>query len=160
MGSALAEPKGPRPAARKLALAGTILVVGLGSVGLRHLRNLRALGQTELAAHHTGLGTLPADDAHVPVYTDLASALAARPVAVVVANPTALHLPTALAAARAGAHVFIEKPLSHAALDVSALRTEVERRNLVAQVGFQFRYHPTLRRVKAWLLDGAIGRVV
>ena len=67
---------------------------------------------------------------------------------------------TALAAARAGAHLLVEKPLSHSLDGVAELAAEVERRGLVALVGFQYRFHPGLRRVKEWLEDGAIGEVV
>jgi len=143
------------------AARGTVLVVGLGSAGQRHLDNLRALGHADVAAMRTGLGTRPLEDSDgARLHRDLGAALAQEPLAVVVANPTALHLGTALDAARAGAHVFVEKPVSHRAEGVAALRDEVGRRGLVAQVGFQFRFHPTLRTVKAWIERGAVGRVV
>ena len=143
------------------ALRGTILVVGLGSIGQRHLANLRLLGHQALAAVRTGLGTRPVEIGEgVAIHRDLDAALAGEPLAVVVANPTALHLDTALLAARAGAHLFVEKPLSHSREGVAALRAEVHQRRLAAQVGFQFRFHPTLRQARAWIRAGAIGRVV
>jgi predicted dehydrogenase len=95
-----------------------------------------------------------------PEEYDLGRALAARPRAVLVCNPSALHLPVALAAVRAGAHVLVEKPLSHSLDGVDELAAEVRARGLVALVGFQYRFHPGLRRVKAWLEEGALGAVV
>jgi predicted dehydrogenase len=146
----------PLPEAR---LTGSILVVGLGSVGLRHARNLRALGH-DVLVQRSGLGTLAHEDLGVRQHRDLDSALAARPVAAIVANPTSMHLETALRLARAGTHLLVEKPLSHEAHGVAELRQLVEEKQLVAQVGFQLRFHPTLQRVKAWIDEGAIGRVV
>jgi predicted dehydrogenase len=140
--------------------ARTILVVGVGSVGLRHLRNLRVLGHGKLAAQRTGLGTLPVEDEDVTLHRDLDAALESRPLAAIVTNPTSMHLETALRAAKAGAHLFIEKPLSHSAAGVPGLRNQIGSSHLVAQVGFQFRFHPTLARVKGWLEEGAVGRVV
>ena len=91
---------------------------------------------------------------------DLASVLAHRPRAVLVCNPTSLHVPTALAAVRAGAHLFLEKPVSHDLEGVADLLAEVRARDLVVLVGFQYRFHPGLRRVREWLLAGEVGEVV
>src|SRR5262245_32095585 len=106
------------------AVPSAILVVGLGSIGQRHLANLKTLGCHNLAVYRTGHGSVGARDAEVPIHQDLDSALGARPSAVVVANPTSLHVETAIAAARAGAHLFIEKPLSHSMTGVAELRAE------------------------------------
>jgi predicted dehydrogenase len=136
------------------------LVAGAGSIGTRHLTNLRALGCHDLRLYRTSLRPRLGTPADVPVERDLAAALGRRPRAFLVCNPTALHVPVALAAARAGCHLFIEKPLSHSMDGVEELQTEVERRGLVALVGYQFRFHPAIRQVREWLTSGAIGDVV
>jgi predicted dehydrogenase len=139
---------------------GPFLVAGSGSIGRRHVENLRRLGATEATLFRTGRRDPAAPAVDAPEEYDLDRALAARPRAVLVCNPSALHLPVALAAARAGAHVLVEKPLSHTLEGVDALAAEVARRGLVGLVGFQYRFHPALRRVKTWLEEGAIGSVV
>ena len=139
---------------------GEILIVGLGSVGRRHLTNLASIWD-RIRLCRTGRSTLPdADLADFPVDYDLEEALARRPLAVIVSNPSALHLPVARAAAEAGAHLLIEKPLSHTLDGVDALDAVVTRRRLVALVGFQFRFNPGLQQVKGWIEGGAIGEVV
>ncbi len=149
------------PRAAPIRGTGPLLVAGLGSIGKRHFDNLRALGETSLALYRTGRGTLVEEDPRgVAVHRDLESALSAGPRAVIVANPTALHVPLALAAVRAGAHLLIEKPLSDSLEGVEELRMEIEARSLVALVGFQFRFHPALRKIKEWLEGRAVGRVV
>lgn len=138
-----------------------ILIAGLGSVGRRHLANLQALGWRRIRLYRTGRATLPdAGLSSFPVDHDLDGALARRPIAVIVSNPSALHVPVALAAARAGAHVLVEKPLSHDLAGTSDLEAAVSSGGLAALVGFQFRFNPGLRRVRAWIAGGAIGTVV
>jgi predicted dehydrogenase len=138
-----------------------ILIAGLGSIGRRHLNNLEALGWTRVRLYRTGRSALPdVDLVRYPVDRDLCGALAHQPLAVIVANPSALHLPVALAAARAGCHLLIEKPLSHDLTGTAALVSAIADRGLTALVGFQFRFNPGLRRIKQWLDAGAIGTVV
>lgn len=135
-----------------------ILIAGFGSIGRRHFRNLRALGVADFVFLRSKRSTLPDDEiAAYPQETTLEAALAHRPEAVVVANPTALHLDVAIPAARAGCHLFLEKPISHSLERVDELQRALDEGGGRALVGFQFRYHPGLRQVKAWLDAGAIG---
>jgi predicted dehydrogenase len=135
------------------------LIAGLGSIGRRHLRNLIALGESDILLYRTGRATLPDDDlAGFPVETDLHAALALRPAAVSVSNPTALHLDVAVPAAEAGCHLLLEKPISHNMDRIEALRSAVRRGGGRVLVGFQFRFHPGLQLVARLLAEGAIGR--
>jgi predicted dehydrogenase len=90
------------------------LICGLGSIGQRHLRNLQALGQKDIVLLRNGKSTLPDDElAGLQIEHDLAQALERwRPDAVVISNPTALHLGVAIAAAEAGCNLLIEKSVS------------------------------------------------
>lgn len=150
-----------------------ILVAGLGSVGQRHVRNLRALmGETiEILAYRArGGGPVLADDgAVIPAttveerysirsFTSLDDALACEPEAAIVANPNSEHLAVARAAVRAGCHLLVEKPLSSGLEGCAELAMEVESRGLAALVGYQFRFHPGLRLVERLVREGAIGR--
>lgn len=137
------------------------LIAGLGSIGRRHLRNLTALGERDIILLRSRRSTLPeADLAGFPVETDLAAALAKRPDAVVVANPTALHLDVAIPAAEAGCHLLMEKPISHSTDRVADLRAAAQRGGSRILVGFQFRFHPALQDAARLLGEGAIGRPV
>lgn len=136
------------------------LICGLGSIGRRHLRNLRALGQEDIVLLRTGKSTLPDEElADLPVESDLGRALERwRPEGVIVANPTSLHLQVALPAARAGCHLLLEKPISHSLEGIAELRAAIAHRGVHMLVGFQFRFHPVLQRVKHLLEAGEIGR--
>jgi predicted dehydrogenase len=142
------------------AARGSFLVAGSGSIGRRHLENLRRLGETATTLYRTGRRDPAAPSVEAREESDLDRALSGRPLAVLVCNPSALHLPVALAAVRAGAHILVEKPLSHSLHGVEDLEDEVRRQGVVALVGFQYRFHPGLRQVRRWLEDGALGRVV
>lgn len=102
----------------------------------------------------------PAVECDGGVFYDLDEALAARPEIVIVANPTSLHLATASAAVRAGASVFIEKPISHDLTGVAEFAALVEERNATVAVGLQFRCHPALIDLKTRLNDGALGQLI
>lgn len=136
-----------------------ILIAGLGSIGRRHLRNLQALGERDLLLYRTHRATLPpADLEGLPVETDLEAALARAPEAVIVANPTSLHLDVAIPAARRGCALLIEKPVSHDLERVDELRRTVRDGGGPVLVGFQFRFHPLLLRLRDLLAEGTIGR--
>lgn len=138
-----------------------ILVVGLGSIGRRHLKNLSALGVRQLAAVTGNRCSLPSGD--LPpflAFDSLEVALEWRPDAVFVCNPTSLHLETAFEAARSGCHLFLEKPVSHRLQGLDGLIELADMKNLRVQTGFQFRYHPVFQNIKKALAGGVIGRVV
>jgi predicted dehydrogenase len=136
------------------------MIAGLGSIGRRHLRNLLALGERDILLYRTHQSTLPDDElAPFPVETDLAAALAHAPDAVIIANPTALHLEVAIPAAKAGCHLLLEKPVA-ASLDekVVALQQAVAGHNIQTLVGFQFRFHPVLMQIRELLESNEIGK--
>jgi predicted dehydrogenase len=148
-----------------------MLVVGLGSVGQRHVRNLRTLlgSELEIVAYRVrGLPHTLADQANgssgeeydIRTHRTLEQALAENPVAVLICNPSSLHIPIALSAAQAGCHLFIEKPVSHTLDGLDRLAALVQEKRLRVLVGFQFRFHPGLRMVKQWIDEGAIGKIV
>jgi len=135
------------------------LIAGLGSIGRRHFRNLRLLGEEDILLYRTHHATLPDEElAGYPVETDLAAALTHHPDAVIISNPTALHLEVAIPAAEAGCHLLVEKPVSHSLAGLDRLQSAVQRGGGQVLVGFQFRYHPGLRHVQRLMAEAVIGR--
>jgi predicted dehydrogenase len=136
-----------------------ILVSGVGSVGERHLRNLLALGQGEIAVHRSRGLPFRTLDRDFATYPDLGRALQEwRPEVVLVTGPTSTHLPVATAAAEAGCHVFVEKPLADTLEGVERLEAALARSGRSLMVGYMLRFHPLLRQVRGWLEDGTLGR--
>jgi predicted dehydrogenase len=134
------------------------LIAGLGSIGRRHLKNLVALGESDILLYRTHQATLPEDDlAGFPIETDLRLALAHNPEAVIISNPTSLHLDVAIQAAMCGCHLLIEKPISHSMARVEELEQAVQLNRVRVLMGYQFRFNPGLRQVKKLLEEGALG---
>jgi len=138
------------------------LVVGCGSIGRRHLRNLRVLGQTDLLVYRSRKVSVEAIEREFGVrsFFSLTDALAERPDVVVIANPTSMHMPAALEAAAAGCHLFIEKPVAHSFEGTDRLLVLVEERSLMATVGYNLRFHPAVRKLKEMVEGDEIGIVL
>ncbi|ABF41848.1 oxidoreductase [Candidatus Koribacter versatilis Ellin345] len=152
-----------------------VLMVGLGGVGQRHLRNLRTIlgDKAEVLAYRVRRDTavvtptLQLDNDRnveqeygVRVFGDLTQALAEKPNIAVIANPSSLHIPIALECARVGCDLFIEKPLSHTMDGVDGLLAEVQQRGLVVMVGYQLRFHPCFLRVQEVVQQKLLGNLL
>jgi len=134
------------------------LIAGYGSIGRRHMRNLLALGEKDILLYRSHRSTLPEDElAGFPVETDLQKALDQAPQAVIIANPTALHLDVAIPAAERGCAILLEKPVSHNLERLPDLNAALKRGGGQVLVGFQFRFHPCIQRAAALLKEGVIG---
>ncbi|WP_319582628.1 Gfo/Idh/MocA family oxidoreductase [uncultured Pseudodesulfovibrio sp.] len=144
-----------------------ILIVGMGSIGQRHARLIRSVMgegaelwclrkrgpellinppeavECDSVARHYGMREFP----------DLDAALAQRPTAVFVCNPTSLHLQTAIRCAQSGAHLFIEKPVGCSAEEFRLLRRTAEENGVAVCVGYQTRFDPMVEKVAALLSE-------
>jgi predicted dehydrogenase len=151
------------------------LLIGLGGIGQRHARNLRTLhgaGCDLIAYRVRGGGAVLSDTLQVDrpsgieerygirAFGNLEAALEQRPDAALICNPTSMHMAAAIAAAEAGCHLLIEKPLSHTMDGVDRLEAAVRKSSLVCMIAYQLRFHPCLRLAKRLLVDGAIGRAI
>lgn len=138
------------------------LIAGLGSVGRRHMRNLILLGETDIVLLRTRKATLPDDElANFPVETDINEALQKhKPDAVIVSNPTSLHLDIAIPAAQAGCAILLEKPISGSMERMDELSSAVKKSGSKVLIAFQFRFHPSLIKAKELISNGEIGRII
>ncbi len=138
------------------------LVVGCGSIGKRHLGNLKALSAGELVAYDSNPERCEEvrDKYGIKVTADFDEAMSYEPNVVLVCTPTSLHMDYALPAVRHGCHVFIEKPISHSMDGVHELVDIIFQRKLVSLVGCNFRFHWGLKLVKKMLDEGKIGSVL
>ncbi|HXI35969.1 MAG TPA: Gfo/Idh/MocA family oxidoreductase [Burkholderiales bacterium] len=140
-------------------------IVGIGSWGQNLVRSVQ--GKSDSIRFVAGASATPkkAEDfsrAHgLALFDSYEKLLEEKSIeAVVLATPHSLHCEQIVAAANAGKHVFVEKPLG---LD----REEAERavaacaaRGVVLAVGYNWRCQPALREVKAMLEDGRLGRLL
>ena len=139
-----------------------ILIVGLGSIGCRHLSNTRRLQPDAhiIICHHCRSpqrGT-EVDAAADSVVFSVEEALALRPDAAIIANPSPLHVPIAQQLVEGGVHLLIEKPLSNGLPGVDALLETCLQRSLVLAVGYSLRFHKPLEVMRQAVMEGTIGR--
>jgi predicted dehydrogenase len=89
------------------------LIAGLGSIGRRHLKNLLELGQKDIVLYRTHQSTLGDEGLQgFPVEQDIRKALSHMPDAVIIANPTALHMEVAVQLRNQDALIYRETPAS------------------------------------------------
>ena len=137
------------------------LIVGFGSIGRRHFHNLLTLGEKDIVLLRSQKSTLNTEELqNFQVVNQLEESLSLEPDAVILANPTALHLDVAIPAAKAGCHLFFEKPISDSMNDIDTLLTAVKVGGVKALTGFQFRFHPGLQKIKSLIDTNQIGEVI
>ena len=137
-----------------------ILVIGAGSIGERHIRCFLKTGRARVSVCEIDralLDRIENDYDLSQACEDLGDALLSNPRAVVIAAPAHLHIPMAIRAAEAGCHLLIEKPLSTDISGVEDLKRRVIEQRLVAQVGYTFRHHPLVAKVKDQIDQGRWG---
>ena len=138
-------------------------MVGCGSIGRRHARNLKLLGLHQLAFCDTSRAAQEQcrEEFKGEIFGDYGDALQKfEPDIVLICTPPVYHVEEALAALRAQAHVFIEKPLSHESSGIQALIAEARRTDRKVQIGYNLRFHPGIRILKELIDSGKIGRVL
>lgn len=138
-----------------------VAVVGLGSIGRRHIRILREL-RPDL--HITGVRSAPGPtDERLSVQRtvfSLQEAIADGIQAAVIASPAPAHIAQAIELATAGCHLLIEKPLSPNLSGVDQLRQQVHDNQLTALVGYVLRHDEAAQQFNSMLEEGASGNVL
>ena len=119
-------------------------IVGLGRIAPAHIRAVQACGDlaelTAFISQRHQAGRAAAEQYRVKkLYASLDEALASRELdAVVLCSPNHLHAPQTIAAARAGCHVLVEKPLSNTVAEADAMIEAGSRNGVVVMIA-QFR---------------------
>ena len=94
-------------------------------------------------------------------YPDTEALLRHRPLdLVLIGSPSGLHAEQGIAAARAGLHVLVEKPIDVVTEKAEALVAECDRAPVKLGVFFQDRFSPDFARLKRAIDEGALGRPI
>lgn len=138
------------------------LVIGLGSMGKRRVRNLKALG----IEHVAGFDPRPdrrqesVDKYGIPVFDDLDTAIHTfSPEAFVISTPPDLHMHYAYQAYERGISCFIEASVVDAE-KISQLAQKIKNTPIVMAPSCTMRYYPGPKKVKELILANAIGSVL
>ena len=134
-------------------------IIGSGSIGQRHTRNLHALGVTDIVALRTKLGQTQSLDHTLGVreVSSWEAVAEARPDIGIISNPTSLHLDAARHLAPHVRGLFIEKPLAASLDGIESLLDEIDEGRIVSFVGHNLSFHPGIRAMRDRLANGSLG---
>jgi len=139
-----------------------VLVVGCGSIGKRHIRNLLALNfAIEACDVDDRKRSEVKKDFNIKVHNSVEQALDRSLYdAAFICTPPSYHVNQALSFVRKGLHCFIEKPLSHNLDGIDDLIAAVETGQRTVMIGYTLRFSPYLGRIKDFIDSGALGRLL
>lgn len=139
-----------------------IAVAGLGRIGKIHLDNLcRNSDGMEVVAVMDLLeesAQIAAGYGISQLFTDFDDLIALEEVeAVVICSPTDTHADYVIRAARAGKHIFCEKPLDLSLDRVKEVLQVVEECDVKLMLGFNRRFDPNFERIRNMVMNGSVG---
>ena len=144
-------------------------MVGIGLIGAGRIAQVHAKAFTKAAGARllAVADVVPeaadrlADAFHLDAYYDYCDLLARADIdGVVVAVPTPLHAQVAVDVARAGKHVFCQKPIAPTLPEADAIIAACQQAGVLLQVGFMLRSSPPIAQVKRLIEDGVLGEVI
>lgn len=141
----------------------SVLIIGCGSIGERHLRCFQRTGRCSVAACDTNPALLAdmKDRYAAPGFATLDEALASGGFdAAVICTPAHLHLPMALKLLDAGLHLLIEKPLALDTTLVPQVREAIARADRFVGVAYVYHCMPWMVGAREFLKSGELGRVL
>ena len=139
-------------------------VIGAGRIGKIHIENLASrIPRTQVAA---------IADVNLPAAQEIATRLHIptaladyHPIledpsidAVAICSSTDTHSGIVIEAAQAGKHIFCEKPIDHNLVKIDLALEAVKKAGVMLQIGFNRRFDPNFRKVRAMVVEGKIGR--
>ncbi|PIR74166.1 MAG: hypothetical protein COU35_03860 [Candidatus Magasanikbacteria bacterium CG10_big_fil_rev_8_21_14_0_10_47_10] len=140
-----------------------ILVLGGGSIGKRHARNLISLGEKGVAIVEVNADRIQPlkDEFGIPVYPSMEEAFEAESFDIAfVCSPSLYHMEQALYCADKGCHLFIEKPVSHSLEGMDQLIAVAKEKNLITMVGSNWKFYPLFIKMKELIDAGTIGKIL
>ena len=137
-------------------------IFGCGSIGQRHLRNLKTLGCHDLLLYDPDTDHLEKVSCEFQAHpcSTKETIWAQAPDVVLITAPTNQHITLACEAAEHKCHLFIEKPLSHTLQGIDRLQAIVKQHQLITMVGCNMRFHKGPAQVSQLINQGAIGQPI
>ncbi|MBT2290389.1 inositol 2-dehydrogenase [Paenibacillus albidus] len=138
-------------------------VIGAGRIGRLHVDNLQKLPSLEVKAVSEAYVNeelkLWAESQDIGLLTTDTEVILQDPeiMAVFICTPTDTHAELIIRAARAGKHIFCEKPVSLSLEKTMEALRVVEEEGVLLQVGFNRRMDPNFRRLKQLVEEGELG---
>jgi len=139
------------------------LVVGLGSIGRRHIEILKEIyPDVKIALLRHNNCELDENETQIvdDCYTDYKDALMFKPDVAIISNPATLHIDIALKCAAAGIHLFVEKPIAADILGVQKLIDLCHNNGVMLMTAYNLRFLPSLNYLNDVIQQGKIGNIL
>ncbi len=136
-----------------------IIVIGGGSIGQRHIKNLQTLGYLSIFCLKRNIDLAFESKFNVRVITTYQEFTDIQPWAVFICNPTSLHIDSLREAVEVNAHIFMEKPLIHDEKGLLLAKKLLRDYDKVFFIGFMLRFHPLVKKIKKIIDSKKLGEV-
>ena len=150
------------PMLKKVNKVKTALIIGSGSIGQRHIRNLKQIGINDIIALRSRKGhykKLPKDLQVIEVGS-WDDAIGEKPDIAIISNPTSLHLEAASTISNHVKGVFIEKPLSSSLDKCQELVDTLNENKVVSFVGHNLVFHPIIKNIIKFHDENGVGEII
>ena len=139
----------------------TVLVVGLGSIGKRHVNLLKEIlpDIKVVALRHLDKEIKKGQKIDF-IVSNLKEALHLKPSFAIISNPSSMHIDSAMPLAEAGVHLFIEKPISSSLKNVENLINCTKKNQCKLMIGYNLRFSPSLNFFREEIYSKKIGRIL
>ena len=139
-----------------------LAIVGLGSIGRRHLRLISEIRpDIKIIVVRSGHGSACDEEKMAVKITDsIGDAIKEGIQAAIISSPATLHLKQSLELAKNGIHLLIEKPISHTSDRVKELLKIVNENRITIMVGYVLRYDLGAIKFKNWLDNKVKGKIL
>ena len=140
-----------------------IIIIGAGSIGKRHIKNLISIGQENITAVDKNIRQLEECNKLFPQIKTLSinEELPFHKYDVVfICTPPDSHLKLLDKAINAGCHCFMEKPFALTTEGIETLLKKAENKKLKIMTGFNMRYLPLIIELREKITLGSVGKVL
>jgi spore coat polysaccharide biosynthesis protein SpsF (cytidylyltransferase family)/predicted dehydrogenase len=150
------------PKFKKIQKVKSALIIGAGSIGRRHIKNLKKIGINKIIALRSNKGyhqILPKKLSVIEVYNweDIEFH---RPDIAIISNPSSLHLKAASKVLKYVKGVFIEKPISNSLDGCQELIDQLQENGVVSFIGFNLMFHPIVKNIINFRNKNDVGNIV
>ena len=135
-----------------------ILIVGFGSIGKRHMKNILDKKNVEIIIC-TKRNNLKFKEKNIKIVKNIDKAIDENPDIAFVTNETSYHTKVSNKIAKAGIDLFIEKPISSSKDDLQELQKNIKKKRVITLVGCDHRFHPCLDKIKKIIDGNRLGRI-
>ena len=135
-----------------------ILICGLGSIGLRHAKNLLKLGYKDIILF-TSREIKENKLKKFKIFNSLNKALKEKPNVALICNSTHLHEDTLIKCIKNKTNIFVEKPVGFNYKKLTKLSNLIEKKKINNMVGYMMRFHPAILKIKKLLKNNVIGKI-